>query len=198
HGPYSADGSAPAPYAIWGFDAKYRRNKLQLAGLASQHLRRDYVYWLDSVIRDEFLQSSNVTFPTNIGDAADFVAGGNKKYTLSQFMNARKTLSDREWQKFPNGRYVCIVPTDFNTQMLEDLDYQELSKSHPEKNQLYGYISSVQDIDFFESTTLKSYAPASTLEGQTVATDVTLEEAIMVGPGAVGFGTAIADQTGVI
>lgn len=198
HGPYAANGSAVQPYAIEEFDAKYRANKLQLSSLCSLHLRRDYVKWLDAVIRNKFLQSSNVTFPTNITNAASFVAGGNKKYTLSQFLDARKTLSDREWMKFPNGRYVCIVPTDFNTQMLEDLDYQELSKSHPEKNQLYGYISSVQDIDFFECTTLQSYAPASTLEGQTVASGVTLKEAIMVGPGAIGFGTAVSSQSGVV
>jgi hypothetical protein len=198
HGPYASGGSAVAPYAIEEFDAKYRANKLQLTGLTSLHLRRDYTKWLDTVIRDVFLQSSNVSFPANITDASSFVAGGNKKFTLSQFLDARKTLSDREWMKFPNGRYVCIVPTDFNTQMLEDLDYQELSSQHADKNQLYGYISSVQDIDFFECTTNKSYAPASTLEGATVASGVTLKEAIMVGPGAVGFGSAVGEQSGVV
>lgn len=198
HGPYASNGSAVAPYAIEEFDAKYRANKLQLAGLCSMHLQRDYIKWLDAVIRNKFLQSGYVTFPSNITNAASFVAGGNKKFSLAQIMDARKTLSDREWQKFPNGRYVCLVPTDFNTQMLEDIDYQELSSDHPDKNQLYGYISSVQDIDFFECTTLQSYAPASTLEGQTVASGVTLKEALLVGPGAVGFGSAVASQSGVI
>lgn len=199
HGPYASNGSAPAPYAIWGFDAKYRANKLQLAGLASQHLRRDYVYWLDSVIRDEFLQSSNITFPTGISDSADFVAGGNAKFSLAQIFEARKAISDREWMRFPNGRYICLVPTSFNTDMLEDLEYRELSKQHADRNQLYGYIGSVQDVDFFECTTLKSYAAGSTdVDGETVASGVTLEEAILIGPGAVGFGTAAPDPENVM
>lgn len=198
HGPYASDGSAVAPYAVWNFDAKYRANKLQLSGLATMHLGRDYVKWLDTVIRDEFLLSGNVTFPTGVGDAADFVAGGNAKFSLSQIMDARKTISDREWGKFPGGNYVCLVPTSFNTDMLEDIDYRESAKAHADKNQLYGYIGSVQDVDFFECTTLKQYVASDTVEGQTVASSVVLEEAILLGPGAVGFGTAAPDPENVM
>lgn len=196
HGPYAGNGSAPAPYAIWGFDAKFRANKLQLAALTSQHLRRDYVYWLDSVIRDEFRQTDNVTFPTGVANAAAFVAGGNAKFSLPQIMAARKAISDREWMRFPNGRYVCLVPTSFNTHMLEDGEYREMSKAHTDKNMLYGYISSVQDIDFFECTTLKSYVATDSVEGSVVGSSVVLDEALLIGPGAVGFGTAAPDPEG--
>lgn len=203
HGP-DRDGSGVKPYAIWGFDAKFRANKLQLTSITTQHLRRDYIAWLDTVIRDEFLQSSNVTFPTGIANAAAFVAGGNAKFTLEQFFRARKALSDREWMRFPNGRYVCLVPTSFNTDMLEDLDYQEMSKFHADgRNLLYGYIGSVQDIDFFECTTTAQYSDdggtdIAAIEGSSVGAGVTLQEAILVGPGAVGFGTAAPDPEGVL
>lgn len=193
HGPYLSDGSAVAPYAIWGFDAKFRANKIQLAALASLHLRRDYTKWLDSVIRDEFLASSNVSYSGALANAAAFTSGGNRTFDLETVFNARKAISDREWLKFPNGRYVCLVPTAFNTQMLQDVDYRELSKQHADKNMLYGYIGSVQDIDFFECTTLKQYVAGNSVEGSTVASGVVLEEAILLGPGAVGFGTAAPD-----
>lgn len=199
HGPILSGGSAPTPYAIWGFDAKFRANKLQLASVTSQHLRRDYVAWLDAVVRDEFLQSANVTFPLGVANAAAFVAGGGAKFSLEQIFRARKSLSDREWMRFPNGRYVCLVPTSFNTDMLEDVDYREMSKFHADgRNMLYGYIGSVQDIDFFECTTLKSYVNPDAIEGSTVPANVTVQEALLVGPNVVGFGTAAPDPENVL
>ncbi|HEY3494735.1 MAG TPA: hypothetical protein VGK73_08625 [Polyangiaceae bacterium] len=198
HGPYASNGSAPEPYAIWGFDAKYRANKVQLASLASLNLKRDYTKWLDAVIRDEFLASSNVSYAGGLANAAAFVSGGGQYFDLALILAARKALSDREWMKFPNGRYVCLVPTSFNVQMQQDVDYREMSKFHEDKSLLYGYIGSVQDIDFFECSTLKSYAATESLEGSTVASGVTLDEAMLVGPGAVGFGTVAPDPENVV
>jgi hypothetical protein len=92
---------------------------------------------------------------------------------------------------------VLLVPTVFNTQMVSDIEYRELSKVHTDgRNQLFGYIGSVQDVDIFECSTLHSYAATETVPGTgggTVGTGVTLQEAIMLGPGAVGFGTAAPD-----
>ncbi len=201
-GPYLASGAGPQPFAIANFDSKYRANKLQLTSIASLHLVRDYTKWLDIVIRDRFRVADFITFATEaITAATGFVAGGGAKFSLDGIMRARKTLSDREWAKFPNGRYVCMVPTCFNTDMIEDIEYRELSRSHADRNQLYGYIGSVQDVDFFECTTLKQYAAGSTVPGTaggTVPANVTLEEALLIGPGAVGFGTAAPDPEGVM
>lgn len=200
HGPYNSSASAVRPYAIEDFAAKYQANKFKLADKVSRHLRRDYTKWLDRVIRDEFLKSGNVTLPTGVANGATFVAGGNCYITLEQILNARKALTDREWQPFGNGRYVCLVPTTFNTQMVQDPDYKELSKFHgQDRNQLFGYIGSIQDVDLFECTTLAHYSDnggddAATLEGSTVGAGVVLDEAILFGPGAVGFGTAAAPE----
>lgn len=198
-GPYLS-GTGVRPYAIQEFDAKYRANKFQLASKVSRHMRRDYTKWLDRVIRAEFLKSGNVTLPTGVANAAAFVAGGNAHISLEQILNARKALSDREWQPFANGRYVCLVPTTFNTQMVGDPDYRELSKNHTDgRNQIFGYIGSVQDVDLFECTTLAHYSDnggddITAVEGSTVGAGVVLDEAIMFGPGAVGFGTATAPE----
>lgn len=206
YGPSNAAGSAIAPYAVKSFDAKYRRNKEELAGKVTRYLRRDYVKWLDSVIRDKFRANgasgnTNVTFPTGIANAAAFVNGGTAYASLEQIMNARKALSDREWAKFGNGRYMCLVPSSFNVQMIGDVDYRELSKVHRDgRNQLFGYIGSIQDIDFFEVTTLATYATSgatdTNVNGSNVASSVTVNEALLFGPGVVGFGTASNEQTG--
>jgi len=203
HGPYTASGSAPAPYAIWNFDSKFRANKLNLTQLTSKHLVRDYTYWLDSVMRDEMRASPNITLSNaDYADVTEYVAGGNSTFSLDQILRARKAISDRDWQPFPNGRYVLLVPTAFNTQMVGDVEYRELSKVHADgRNQLFGYIGSVQDIDIFECSTLSQYAAASTVAGTgggTVPTGVTLEEAILCGPGTVGFGTAAPEPEGVM
>jgi hypothetical protein len=201
HGPMASDGTTPAPKAIWGFDAKYRANKLQLVSVTSQHLVQDYTAWLDTVMRDELRESDHITLSDEaFADVTAYTAGGGSTYSLEQILRARKALTDREWRPFPNGRYVLLVPTVFNTQMVGDVEYRELSKVHSDgRNQLWGYIGSVQDIDIFECSTLASYAPASTVAGTgggTVPTGVTLQEAIMVGPGAVGFGTVAPDPEG--
>jgi N4-gp56 family major capsid protein len=206
HGPSNAAGTAVAPYAIKNFDAKYRLNKEALSSKVSRYLRRDYVKFLDSVIRDKFRANgatgnTNVTFPSGVANAAAFVSGGTAYSSLELIMNARKSLSDREWSKFGNGRYMCLVPTSFNTQMIGDVDYRELSKVHRDgRNQLFGYIGSIQDVDFFEVSTLATYATSgatdTAVNGSTVAASVTVNEALLFGPGCVGFGTASNEQTG--
>jgi hypothetical protein len=201
HGPYASDGSAVQPHAIWGFDAKFRANKLQLVSVSSQHLAQDYTAWLDVVMRDELRASPYMTLSdSSFADVASYTVGGGSTFSLEQILNARKALTDREWRPFPNGRYVLLVPSVFNTQMVADVEYRELSKVHSDgRNQLFGYIGSVQDVDIYECTTLKSYVATDVVagdEGGTVGTGVVLQEALMVGPGAVGFGTAAPDPEG--
>jgi hypothetical protein len=198
-GPFPAGGSGTQPYAIWEFDAKYRRNKIALASKVSKHLKYDYTKWLDRVVRAQFLKPGNITWPDGITGAADFVPGGAAFISLEQILRARKRLTDREWAPFPNGRYMCLVPSSFNTEMVGDPDYRERSKLQKDRNQLYAYIGTVQDIDFFEVTTLAQYSDNggdhfATLNGGSVGAGVVLDEAILFGPGAVGFGTAKAPE----
>jgi hypothetical protein len=198
HGPYASSGSGVAPFEIADFDARYRANKVALASWVNKALVYDYTIWLDTVVRDRFRASDYITLSNeNFSDVTSYVAGGNSKFSAEQLFRARKTLSDREWAKFPGGNYVAIVPTSFNVDMLGDIEYRELSRQHTDgRNQIFGYIGSLQDIDIFECSTTKQYAAASTVPGTgggTVPASVTLEEGILLGPDAVGFGTAGAE-----
>lgn len=197
HGPFASGATAVQPYAIKSFDALYKANKEALASKTTRYLRRDYTKWLDTVIRDRMRATSNITYSDNVTNVLSFTAGAGHVANLELIMKAKKALSDREWVKFPNGRYIGLVPTQFNTDMVGDVDYRELSKSHAAgTNQLFGYIGSIQDLDLFEVSTLKSYAATDTVpgDGNAVPAGATVQEALILGPGSVGFGTGLAPE----
>ncbi len=190
------DGSSVKPYAIWNFDAKYRANKESLASKTSRHLRRDYIKWLDTVLRDRFRKSQYVTHADGVTDVTAMTLGAGHIHSLETWLEARKTLTDREWQPFPNGRYIALVGTDFNTDMIGDVDYRELSKNHAAgRNLIFGYLGSVQDIDYYEVSNLKTFIAAAVVPNSgTVPTGAQVEESLLIGPGAVGMGTALSPE----
>jgi hypothetical protein len=193
-GPYDAANSRVAPYIVRDFDARYKANKDSLAQLVRLHLLRDYIKWLDSVVRNRFRATQYITYADAVANVLSFTAGAGHTINFETLIAARTALSNREWQYFPNGRYVCLVPTAFNSQMVGDPDYRELSANHADgRNQLFGYITSVQNMDIFECTTLKTYAAGDTVpgDGNAVPTGATVYEGLIFGPGAVGMGEAM-------
>lgn len=200
HGP-DRDGNGVKPYAIWDFDDKYKNSKVRLTSLATRHLVHDYTKWLNTVLHLD-MSSSQYTTLTNpdYSDVSEFVDGGAQGFSMEAILRARKALTDREWMPFANGRYTCLVPTSFNIDMAADLEYQKASQYFQDgRNLIFGYIGSLQDIDFFECSTLVSYAAAATVAGDaagTVGSGVTLQEAILCGPGTLGVGTAPAKPSG--
>lgn len=194
-GPYDTGTSAVAPYAIRDFDKRWgaMSTRSSIVGETQVHLMRDGVKWLDTVVRDRFRSSSNITYADpSITSVSSYAAAAGFTANLEQVKRARKSLTDRDWASFPNGRYILCVPSEFDLQMLGDPKYAQLSANHREgKNQLYGYITSIHNVDIFEVTTLKTYAAGDTVPGDanTVPSGATVYEAIMFGPGTVGFGT---------
>lgn len=191
-GPTDSNG-AMVPYAIWGFDNKFRAAKESLVSKVTRYMGRDYVKFIDTAIRDRFRATSNITYSDNVANVLSYTAGAGHQANLEMIFNGRKALSDREWPQFSNGRYMLLVPTKFNVDMLGDPDYRQLSAMHKQgNNELFGYITTVQDVDIFEVTTLQTYAAGATVpgDGNAVPTGVTVQEALLFGPGAVGFGTA--------
>jgi hypothetical protein len=201
-GPYASDGSAVEPYNVTMFDAKYRKNMVNLADEVSMHLKRDFIKWLDTVLRDRFSGTRYTTLPNGIAGASSFVAGGTQYFSMEQFLRAKKALVDREWAPFANGDYLVLVPSLFNTQMIQDPDYVALSANQAPANQIFGQIARIQNLVFAECSTLKSYTAGTSVycggtssavaTATTVAAGVTLHEALVIGPEAVGFGEAEA------
>lgn len=194
-GPYDTTNSRVAPFPITQFDAKYRANKDQLAGLVRHHLLRDYIKWLDTVIRNRFRATSNITYADGVTNVLSFTLGAGHSATLDMILKARKAVSDRERAPFANGRYMALVPTQFNVDMVQDPVYRDLSAQHGMgQNPLFGYLASVQDVDIFECTTLKTYAPGDTVpnDGQVVPAGAgnNVYEGLIISPESVGFGQA--------
>ncbi len=195
-GPYNTAIGAVSPYEIPIFDAKKLNAQKSIIDTVSLQLNRDYMKWLDSVVKEYFYRTDNMTLPSGVANAAAFTNGGTKYFSLQQIAEAKRTLRNREWAAFPNGRYACIVPTDFQTQMLQDPVWRELTRNNQnpaaQKNPIFGFIGSYQDVDFYEvsNSSLKTYAPGATVPGTlggTVAAGVNLVEAILLGPGGVGM-----------
>jgi hypothetical protein len=197
-GPWDPKGASGAgavgPYQVNNFDARYRRSADNLAQEVANHLSYDYVAWLDAVIRDLFRATTNITYADGIANVLQFAASAGHYADLSMVLNARKAISDRERKPFENGRYMFVVPTAWNTQMVEDPKYRQLAATPAtvEKNILFRYLSTVEDVDIFESTTLKTYAAGDTVpgDGNAVPTGATVYEGLMFGPEAVGMGQA--------
>jgi len=194
-GPWNAATSAVGPYQINDFDARYLRNADNLAAEVVNHLAFDYISWLDAVVIELFQASSHITYADNQTNIQSFTAGAGHSINLQTLLTARKNLSDRERAPFDNGRYMAVVPTLFNTDMVQDPAYRQLAATAPvtEKNLLFRYLGSVQDLDIFESTTLPTYAAGATVPGDssgTVPANSKVFEAHVFGPHAVGFGQA--------
>lgn len=192
-GPFANGGSVVQPYPILDFDAKYKANKDELAGLVRLHLLRDRIKWLDTVIRDRFRACQYITYADDVANVLSFTAGAGHNCSLDLMIAARQTLADRERSPFANGRYIALVPTAFNRQMIGDPDYRALSAQHADgRNSLFGYIGSIQDVDIFEVSTLKTYAAGVTVPNDTnaVPSGATVYEGLIISPNAVGHGVA--------
>jgi hypothetical protein len=189
---------------IADFDAKYKANKEALASKTSRYLRQDYTVWLDRIVRDTFCSGGTITLSdSSLATVASYVVGGNKGFTWETIERARKALVDRYWQPFGNGRYLLLVPTQFKIDMAHDVEYrQQTATAGDGRNQVYGYIKSIGDIDIVECNTLPTHVNAGgaltgnidTSTGAAAGTPgvgVTLQEALLLGPGSVGFGTAL-------
>lgn len=196
-GPYASGGSSVEPYVVEEFDWRFRAQRSDLANEITSHLHYDYIKWLDTVVRDRFRSTSNITYVGGATSVSAYTSGAGYTIDLPTILNARKSVSDREWQPFSNGKYLCLVPTSFQVQMADDARFVNLVKNNNgTPNPIYGYIGEIENVVFAECTTLKEYAATNAVPGDsnTVPSGATVYEALLFGPGCVGFGTGQAPE----
>jgi len=192
-GPYGT--SAVQPYQILDFDARYRRSADNLAQEVSNHLSYDYVKWIDTVVRDLFRATTYISYADGVSNVLSMTAGAGHAVNLQLILEARKQLSLRERKPFEStGRYMAVVPPQFNTDMVQDAAYRQLAATPADtsRNVLFRYLATVQDVEIYEATTLKTYAAGDTVpgDGNAVPSGATIYEGLLFGPEAVGFGQA--------
>jgi hypothetical protein len=193
-GPFGASGTEPQPYVVDEFDNKFRANKEALASRIFRHLHRDRVKFLDTVVRDLFRATTNITYADGVANVLSMTAAAGHTANLEMVKRARKSINDREWQPFANGNYLFLVPTEFDVQMIADPDWIQYTKAHGggSGNPIFGKIAQVDDVEIIQVTTLKTYAAGDTVpgDGNAVPSGATVYEGLMIGPGAVGYAVA--------
>jgi N4-gp56 family major capsid protein len=192
-GPYDTTSSEVRPYQIQNFDAQFRHNKDQLASLAAQNLMYDYTVFLDTVIRDLFRGTQYITYANGNTSVSAFTAGAGNSITLDLILRSSRALIDRNRKPFPNGKYMCLVPTVFDMDIPQDPAYRQLSAYQGnDRNPIFGYVGTVHDVDIFKVKTLKTYAAAEAVPGDAnvVPAGSSVYEGLVFGPDAVGFGQA--------
>lgn len=208
-GPWDPAAGEVRPFEVREFDAKFLKNKENVKSLVGRNLHYDFTLWLDAVIRNEFAASRYVSFADGKTSVAGFTAGGGSAPDLGTVLGTRSQLSDRNRAPFSSGNYLLTVPTDFDQLILDDPAYRQLSAfKDAGRNHLYGYVATIQNVDIIQVANLNTYTAGTSVPGgngaggaATVPAGVTLKEALLIAPGALGFGvgqdpeTRVSDST---
>lgn len=195
-GPYSNSAAAVQPYGIEGFDANFSLHNF--SQLVELHLQRDRQKYLDSVIGSRFVTgapSENCVYPGDPSgslsaagstystqDNAAFLTQGDRLMDVPALHRAVRVLQEAGVPTFANGRYMAVLSTKQVEDLKNSSSYQRLAKYFPEKNPLFrSYLSTIGDIDIFQSSTNGTATANST---------ITVQQGVAFGPGAVAMATA--------
>jgi hypothetical protein len=186
-GPYDQSNSRVAPYAIDRFDAQ--RSVHDLVATVGVQLQRDRMKYLDSVYAALFDSpvTSNIIFP---GDPTNALAGsdasafpsatnGYRPMDAESIFRAEQKMADNYIPRFSNGKYHLIVTPQQARQLRTDPAFQRMSVFQPENSPLkQSYVGTLGLVDIYQSST-------NTVDTTTVS-GVSINHAIMFGPGYVG------------
>ena len=186
-GPYDTVNSRVAPYALDRFDSQHSVHSL--AALVGLHMSRDRMKYVDSVFNSLFDLGSSTLYPADpnnalSSDASAFVANtpGTRVFDAQTVFRTEEKLLSQNIPAFANGRYMMIISAKQARDLRGDPEFQRLSVFMPDKNPLNGYVSTLGNVDIYQSTT-------NTIDTSTVA-GVSIQHGTAFGPGAVGYAPA--------
>lgn len=185
-GPYDANQSAVAPFAIDRFDAT--RAVHALVGIVGTHMQRDFDKWLDTVVAQFLSAGSTTLWPQGFAADANSQVAGDMPMDIDLLFRAYEQLKNASIPTFSNGRYKAFIGPTQARQLKNDpqaaayfrYDIQGMNPvTAPAALPNAGYLTSIAGVDLFEATTLQS-----TLNAQSVPVTTSL----MVGPAMMGMG----------
>jgi hypothetical protein len=178
-GPYSDDGSEIRPFSIDEFDAEHGvHNLVEYVG---EHLRRDNVRCKEKWTVDMFDQFDAI-YPVNMTAENDMVTKGSGNFNFNFIIRAGKEMADRKLPTFPGGKWLMVITTDQEMQLLQDPVYRQWAHDHPNFNPLFpGHIGAIRDFEVFRSTTL-------TVSKNTNSSPIYINHGHILAPGAIGYG----------
>lgn len=152
-GPYSNTNSAVQPFGIDRFYAQFGVHKLP--SMVGAHLKRDYHKFLDTATRVLLDDASSTVRPAGMTTDDTATAAGQFPFDYDTLCRAELAADNANLPVFPDGyRVLVLTPTQVN-QLRTDSDYLSYAEKHPQYNALFpGYVSSVNKLHIFKSTTL--------------------------------------------
>jgi N4-gp56 family major capsid protein len=171
------DGSNVAPIGITDF--LKRRAKHDLIEYVGMLLRRDRNKFVDRVIVDELLSTSNSTVAT--GSDLLVSAPGSNRLTAATLADVKKKLLERGVPTFPSGNYMLVLSPQHEVDLRADDEYREVTRYLVRDGSgLTGYSHSFGGFDICVSANITTTTPGG---GNTT----TVYQALAFGPESIGW-----------
>lgn len=186
-GPCDPNGNL-APISLPSFTAD--RAAHDLAANVGLQLKRDRWRFIDDVVRGMALSAAksagNVTRPDDISADSDYTGAGSEPFSYAMITKMAEKMRER---KIPGiggtRRYPLFLDTHQWTQLKRDPEFQRLASYHEQYNPLFpGYVRSIDEAILIED----ARAPRLTNLGE--GGNLIGYQAIMLAPGALGWGSA--------
>lgn len=177
------DGSDVAPLAITDF--LKRRAKHDLVEYLGLLLRRDYNKWLDRVISNLMLTSSNVTYGSGAADLTSATAGSNP-LTDDDLAAVKLALQSRNIPTFADGMYCMVLSPQHEANLRQDDQFREIVRYQAAAGPLtQGHLGDYNGFHIFTSSNI-------VLAGVGSGGSVDGFQGMAFGPQAVGHGIGMA------
>lgn len=180
-GPTKADGSALTPLAVTDF--LKRRAKHDLVEYMGMLLRRDRNKFVDSVIGNLLLTTTNQTIADGNGPGAEIV--GSNPLTAETLATIKRKLLERNVPTFPNGNYLAVLHPRHEENLRADPLFREVSRylgtAENRGPLLSGYLTSFGGFDICLSNNIATATAGS-------GGSVTAYQGLFFGPEAIGWG----------
>ena len=185
-GPYDANQTAVAPFALDRFDATKAVHAL--VGVVGTHMQRDFDKWADTVVSQFLSQGSTTLWPQGFTADNNSQVAGDMPMDIDTLFRAYETLKLANIPVFGNGRYRAFIGPTQARQLKNDPQAAQyfrydLQGMNPVTAAAAlpnaGYLTAIAGVDIFEATTLLSTPNAQS---------VPVTTSLMVGPGMMGLG----------
>lgn len=181
-GPYDQDNSRVAPYGLDAFDAKVGVHKVsKIVGL---NMQRDFDKFVETVMVGLGDTAATVVRPAGMTtDNTPTVVGANP-LDYDTINRAEESADTNNIPCFPDGyRLLAVTPTQAR-QLKNDSQFARYAEFHRDMNALFpGYLTSVNKLHVFKSTTLTTTANSSS---------IAIHRAQLLAPGA--FASALGGR----
>lgn len=170
------DGAAVAPIGVTDFlRRRAKHNLVQYLGLL---LRRDRNKFVDRVIIDLMLASTNVTTP---GDTAEGALVADQKLTDSMLRAIKRKLNERNVPTFANGLYMFVMSPKQEQDLKGDPEFRESVRYLTNESPLVtGHLTNHAGLMLVTSTNIPT-------KGVGAGGAVTGYQGMAFGPNAIGW-----------